>query len=53
MCRAPYLTVVLSDVVAYVDRYISENWELVRSAGSRDPIFGVMVLLAKARGAHR
>ena len=49
----PYLTVLLSDVVAYVDRYISENWELVRSAGSRDPIFGVMVLLAKARGKKR
>ena len=48
-----YLTVLLSDVVAYVDRYISENWELVRSSGSRDPIFGVMVLLAKARGTHR
>jgi hypothetical protein len=48
-----YLTVLLSDVVAYVDRYISENWELVRSAGSRDPIFGVMVLLAKARGRTR
>lgn len=49
----PYLTVLLSDVVAYVDRYITENWELVRSAGSRDPIFGVMVLLAKARGKKR
>lgn len=48
-----YLTVLLSDVVAYVDRYLSENWELVRSAGSRDPIFGVMVLLTKARGTHR
>lgn len=49
----PYLTVLLSDVVAYVDRYISENWDLVRSAGSRDPIFGVMVMLAKARGMYR
>lgn len=49
----PYLTVLLSDVVAYVDRYINQNWELVRTAGSRDPIFGVMVLLAKARGAKR
>jgi len=49
----PYLTVLLSDVVAYVDRYISENWELVRSSGSRDPVFGVMVLLAKARASHR
>ena len=49
----PYLTVLLSDVVAYVDRYITQNWELVRTAGSRDPIFGVMVLLAKARAAHR
>lgn len=48
-----YHTVLLADVVAYVDRYIAENWELVRSAGSRDPIFGMMVLLAKARGAHR
>ena len=49
----PYLTVLLSDVVAYVDRYITENWELVRSSGSRDPIFGVMVLLAKARATRR
>ncbi|HKO59236.1 MAG TPA: hypothetical protein VJ276_25440 [Thermoanaerobaculia bacterium] len=49
---SPYLKIMLSDVVAYVDRYISENWEVVRAAGSRDPIFGVMVLLAKAR-AHR
>jgi hypothetical protein len=48
-----YFTVLLSDVVAYVDRYISANWELVRAAGSRDPIFGVMVLLAKARGTRR
>lgn len=47
---APYLRVLLSDVVAYVDRYLSENWEVVRATGSRDPIFGVMVLLAKARG---
>jgi hypothetical protein len=49
----PYLTVLLSDVVAYVDRYITQNWELVRTAGSRDPIFGVMVLLAKAGAQHR
>lgn len=49
----PYRTVLLSDVVAYVDRYISGNWELVLTAGSRDPIFGVMVLLAKARGRNR
>jgi len=26
---------------------------LVRATGSRDPIFGVMVLLAKVRAAHR
>jgi hypothetical protein len=45
----PYLQVMLHDVVAYVDRYISENWELVSAAGSKDPIFGVMLLLAKAR----
>ena len=49
----PYLTVLLSDVVAYVDRYITANWELVRSSGSRDPIFGVLVLLAKARANRR
>ena len=47
----PYLTVMLSDVVAYVDRYIKENWEVVLASGSKDPIFGVMLLLAKARGA--
>ena len=46
---APYLRILLSDVVAYVDRYIEQNWELVRTAGSKDPIFGVMLLLAKAR----
>lgn len=44
----PYLQVMLRDVVAYVDRFISENWEVVRGAGSKDPIFGVMLLLAKA-----
>ncbi|MGZ5434265.1 MAG: hypothetical protein ACXW5U_03640 [Thermoanaerobaculia bacterium] len=49
----PWQTVLLSDVVAYVDRYISENWEVVRAAGSKDPIFGVMVLLAKARAGTR
>lgn len=49
----PYLTVLLSDVVAYVDRYISKNWDLVRAAGTRDPVLGVMVLLAKARGGNR
>lgn len=48
----PYLQVMLRDVVAYVDRYISENWEVVRAAGSKDPIFGVMLLLAKARSGR-
>ena len=48
-----YLKVMLSDVVAYVDRYIAENWEVVRAAGAKDPIFGVMVLLAKERGTFR
>ena len=48
----PYLQVMLSDVVAYVDRYIAENWEVVRAAGSKDPIFGVMLLLAKARASR-
>ena len=50
---AAYLRVMLSDVVEYVDRYISENWEVIRASGSRDPIFGVMVLLAKARAQKR
>ncbi|MFZ2492545.1 MAG: hypothetical protein WA208_13775 [Thermoanaerobaculia bacterium] len=49
----PYLQVMLSDVVAYVDRYIAENWEVVRAAGSKDPIFGVMLLLAKARSGRK
>lgn len=49
----PYLQVMLRDVVAYVDRYISENWEVVRAAGSKDPIFGVMLLLAKARSGRQ
>jgi hypothetical protein len=48
-----YLKIMLSDVVAYVDRYITDNWEVVRASGARDPIFGVMVLLAKARGGLR
>jgi hypothetical protein len=49
----PYLQVMLRDVVAYLDRYITENWEVVRAAGSKDPIFGVMLLLAKARSSRR
>ncbi len=41
-------------VRAYLQhRYISENWEVVRAAGSKDPIFGVMVLFAKARAGNR
>jgi hypothetical protein len=46
---ASYLRVLMSDVVAYLDHYIEQNWELVRTSGSKDPIFGVMLLLAKAR----
>lgn len=49
----PFFPVMLSDVVAYVDRYIAQNWEVVRSSGSKDPIFGVMVMLAKARAKRR
>ncbi|HEY0592411.1 MAG TPA: hypothetical protein VGF40_11630, partial [Thermoanaerobaculia bacterium] len=45
-----YLKILHSEVVAYIDRYIHENWEVVRQAGSKDPVFGMMVLLAKARG---
>ena len=45
-----YLKILHAEVVAYVDRYIRENWEIVRQAGSKDPVFGMMVLLAKARG---
>ncbi len=32
-----YLKVLLSDVIAYIDRYIAENWEVVRQAGSKIP----------------
>jgi hypothetical protein len=46
-----YLKILHSEVVAYLDRYIAENWDVVRQAGSKDPVFGFMVLLAKARGA--
>ena len=46
---SPYPKIMLSDVVAYIDRYIEQNWELIHLAGSKDPIFGVMVMLAKAR----
>jgi hypothetical protein len=46
-----YLKILHSEVVAYLDRYIAENWEVVRQSGSKDPVFGFMVLLAKARGA--
>ncbi|MCA1732725.1 MAG: hypothetical protein LC732_03895, partial [Acidobacteria bacterium] len=45
-----YLKILHSEVVAYIDRYLRENWELVRQAGSKDPVLGMMVLLAKARG---
>lgn len=45
-----YLKILHSEVVAYLDRYLDENWDVVRQAGSKDPIFGFMALLAKARG---
>lgn len=45
-----YLKILHSEVVAYLDRYIAENWDVVRQAGSKDPVFAFMVLLAKARG---
>lgn len=45
-----YLKILHSEVVGYIDRYIHENWDVVRQAGSKDPVFGMMVLLAKARG---
>lgn len=45
-----YLKILHSEVVAYLDRYIAENWDAVRQAGSKDAILGFMVLLAKARG---
>ena len=48
--NGPYLTILHGDVVAYLERYIKENWDLVRAAGSKDPVFGFLVLLAKARG---
>ncbi|HUP63867.1 MAG TPA: hypothetical protein VM557_01115, partial [Thermoanaerobaculia bacterium] len=48
--QGAYLKILHSEVVAYLDRYLKENWEVVRQAGSKDEILGTMVLLAKARG---
>lgn len=46
-----YLKILHSEVVDYLDRYIRENWDVVRQSGSKDPVFSFLVLLAKARGA--
>jgi hypothetical protein len=45
-----YLKVTLKDVVAFIDRYIDENWEAVKQSGAKDEVFGFMLLLSKARG---
>lgn len=45
----PYEQVMLSDVVSYLDRYIEQNWEAVKVSGSKDQVFSMMLMLAKAR----
>ena len=46
----PHHRIALSDVVRYIDQYIEKNWDAVKTSGSKDPVFGFLVMLAKARG---
>lgn len=48
---ASYTRVLLSDVVAYIQEYVREHWDVVRHAGSKDAVFGMFVLMGKATEA--
>lgn len=52
---ARYTRILLSDVVAYIQEYVREHWDVVRHAGSKDPVLGMFVLMGKATEAawHR
>ena len=44
----PYLTISLGHVLRFLQDYIRQNWEFVRHAQFKDPVFGFLVTLEKA-----
>lgn len=49
--HVPYRRVLYTDVLAYIDRYISRHWEAVATAGAKDPVLGLLMLQAKTTRA--
>jgi hypothetical protein len=44
-----HATITLGHVAKFLRQYIDEYWEIVRNADFKDPTFGFLVLLEKAR----
>lgn len=40
--------ILMGHVVAFLRRYLQENWDLLHSAEFKDPAFGFLMTLAKA-----
>jgi hypothetical protein len=47
--RPPHDTVLLGLVVAYIQTYIAQHWEALRHTDYKDPAFGFLMTLEKAR----
>lgn len=44
----PYLMISLGHVLGFLQDYIRQNWEFVRYAQFKDPVFGFLVTIEKA-----
>ncbi len=44
----PYLMISLGHVLGFLQDYIRQNWEFVRHAQFKDPVFGFLVTIEKA-----
>lgn len=50
--RGPYDTILLGQVIDFLDDYIQANWALVGQAQFKDPAFNLLVTLRKARSTR-
>ena len=44
-----YESISLDHVLAFLEDYIRKNWDMIRHAEFKDPAFGFLALLEKAR----
>ena len=51
--RGPYDTILLGQIVDFLEEYIEANWALVGQAQFKDPAFNLLVTLRKARSVAR